>query len=157
VAAALGALARDGLVTRLAPEVLWRLATLPVDDPGWVVEVGRAVAEPHRRLRTVERAGPPEGWTLEEAERVAARARGHAALAGAFPGVGGLDRGQALETEQAAARRITAVLGDEVRRSPFGRCRTCARTCAPWADTCDRCAGRLPPALRRRRPPGRRR
>ena len=117
VAAALGALAVEGLTTRLSPEVLWRLATLPVDDPGWAVEVGRAVAEPHRRLRTVDRVAEPERWTLEEAERLAARARGHAALAGAFPGVGGLDRDRALETEQLAAQRITAVLGDEVRRA----------------------------------------
>jgi hypothetical protein len=105
----------------------------------------------------VQSAGDPAAWTLEEAERVAARARGHAALAGAFPGVGGLERSRALETEQLAARRIDAVLADEVRRSPFGRCRTCSRTCPPWSEECNRCGGRVPAALGRRRPPGRRR
>jgi hypothetical protein len=163
VAAALGALARAGLTGVLPPETLWRLATMPVDDPTWVVEVGRAVAEPHRRLRVADGASGPApdgsggaaGWSLEQAERMAARARGLASLAGAFPGVGGLDRGALLGVEDAAARRITEVLGTEVARAGFGRCRNCRRVGAPWADECDRCGGRVPGALRRKASGGR--
>jgi hypothetical protein len=94
-------------------------------------------------------ADQPSRWSLEEAERAAARARGLAALANAFPGVGGLQRDELLGVEQAAADRITEVLGDEVKRAPFGRCITCARVCAPWADTCDRCSGRVPAMIYR--------
>jgi ATP-dependent RNA helicase SUPV3L1/SUV3 len=149
VSRALHALAVAGLTTQLEPDELWRLATLPVEDPEWVVEVGRAIVQPHRRLRPAPAADQPDRWTLEEAERVAARARGLAALANAFPGVGGLQRDDLLGVEQAAAERITAVLGDEVVRSSFGRCATCARSCAPWADTCDRCGGRVPSKIYR--------
>jgi ATP-dependent RNA helicase SUPV3L1/SUV3 len=155
IASALGALARAGLITQLAPETAWRLATLPVDDPSWVVEVARAVAEPHRRLRAVRAGESPSEWGLEDAERAAARARGLASLAGAFPGVGGLDRGELLRLEEAAAVRIDEVLGGEVSRARFGRCRNCGRVCAPWADECDRCGGRAPAALRRKQSRGR--
>ena len=75
VAAALNALARDGLLTELGVAELWRLATLPVEDPEWVVEVARSVAEPYRRLRAATRSSEPTDWTLEEAERVAGRAQ----------------------------------------------------------------------------------
>jgi ATP-dependent RNA helicase SUPV3L1/SUV3 len=149
VAAALEALARAGLLTRLGVPELWRLATLPVDDPGWVVEVGHAVAEPHRRLRATSRPGGAEDWTLEEAERVAARARGLASLANAFPGVGGLERDALLATEAAAAAQISAVLDHEVATTSFGRCAQCGRPAAPWTDRCTRCSGSRPPALRR--------
>jgi ATP-dependent RNA helicase SUPV3L1/SUV3 len=153
VAAALHALARAGHTESLDVATLWRLATLPVEEPEWIVEIAGSLVQPHRRLPPAARRGP-DGWSLEEAERVAARARGFAALANAFPGVGGLDRDQLLGLEQTAAERITGVLGREVTQASFGRCRNCARTCAPWTDICDRCQGRTPAALHRRRPGG---
>lgn len=149
VAAALDALARAGLLTTLGVAELWRLATLPVDDPEWVVEVARSVAEPHRRLRAATRSVEPTDWTLEEAERVAGRARGLASLANAFPGVGGLDRDELLATEAAAAGRISAVLDREVATTAFGRCGQCGKPAPPWTDRCNRCSGYRPPALRR--------
>jgi len=140
---ALHALALAGHTDVLVVPTLWRLATLPVDDPGWIVEIAGSLVSPHRRLPPAARRDAAD-WSLEEAEAVASRARGFAALANAFPGVGGLDRGQLLGVEVAAAARITDVLGGEVARAVFGRCRTCNRVCPPWTDTCDRCAGRRP-------------
>jgi hypothetical protein len=83
---------------------------------------------------------------------VAARARGFAALANAFPGVGGLDRAALLDVEAVAAVRINGVLAREVQAASFGRCRDCGRVCPPWADVCERCGGRAHAALH----PGRR-
>jgi hypothetical protein len=153
IAAALHALARAGHTEVLDVATLWRLATLPVEEPEWIVEIAGSLVQPQRRLPPASRRGPEE-WSLEEAERVASRARGFAALANAFPGVGGLDRDQLLGLEQTAADRITGVLGREVTRASFGRCRNCARTCPPWTDICDRCQGRTPAAVHRRRPGG---
>ncbi|MDH4146537.1 MAG: helicase-related protein [Acidimicrobiia bacterium] len=158
VADALAALARAGLLAQLGVDELWRLATLPVEDPAWIVEVAQAVAEPHRQLRPAPRPDPA-GWSLEDAERVAARSRGLASLANAFPGVGGLDRDDLLATEEAAAKRITSVLAHEVASNRFGTCSSCGRPCPPYAVTCQRCSGhqRLPRPKRGGRGPGRRR
>lgn len=144
---ALHALALAGHTEVLPCSTLWRLATLPVEDPGWIVEIAGSLVSPHRRLPPAARRDAAD-WSLEEAEAVAARARGFAALANAFPGVGGLDRRELLGVEAAAAARITDVLGGEVARAGFGRCRSCARVCPPWAETCDRCSGRTAAPLR---------
>ena len=141
VSAALHRLAVEGLTTQLSVADLWRLATLPVDDPLWVAEVARAVAEPHRRLRAVHGASDPTAWSLEDAERIASRARGLASLAQAFPGVGGLHAADLLNTEQAAADRITSVLSHAIATSTFGQCTNCKRTCPPYAELCERCRG----------------
>jgi ATP-dependent RNA helicase SUPV3L1/SUV3 len=144
---ALHALALARYTEWLTPATLWRLATLPVEDPDWIVEIAGSLLSPHRRLPPTARRDPA-AWSLEEAEGVAARARGLAALANAFPGVGGLDRGELLGVEAAAADRINGVLAREVERAGFGRCRDCGRVCPPWVDTCDHCRGRPNAALR---------
>ncbi|MFN0091201.1 MAG: helicase-related protein, partial [Acidimicrobiales bacterium] len=132
LAAALDALGHAGLLDSLGVEELWRLGTLPVEDPAWLVELGRALVDPSRRLRAAERR-EERAWSIEEAERTAARARGLASLAGAFPGVGGLDRDELLAVEAAAASRISELLEGEIAGNRFGVCGACRRPCPPWA------------------------
>ena len=157
VSATLHRLAVDGLLEKLAPAELWRLATLPVDDPRWVSEVAAAVADPFRRLRAVSGPTDAAAWSLEDAERVASRARGLAALARAFPGVGGLDADQLLDVETQASSRIGAVLDQTIADNAFGRCESCRKPCAPTSATCQRCrgAGPRPPARKGYRGPRR--
>jgi ATP-dependent RNA helicase SUPV3L1/SUV3 len=148
VAELFGRLRRDGTFERIGdPAVLWRLATLAVDDDDLVVELAHDLAGGGRRPAAPR---PPAAGDvdLETAERIAARARGLAATGRAFPTLAG-DPDDLLATETAAAAAISGLLPAAVRDNPYGRCGSCGRPSAPWSDRCDRCRGpRLPPPRR---------
>lgn len=159
VAATLDALGRRGLAGGLDVATLWRLSTMPVDDPGLVVELARSLQHGGLAPRPPAPPRPSSAWTLEEAEQAAGRARGLAAMARSFPQLAGPGPAELVATEQAAAERILDVLPAAVASAPHGRCGSCGRPCPPWADRCDRCSGsrpRLPPPRRGGRGPRRR-
>ncbi len=154
VSALLADLDRHGLARGLDPASLWRLATMPVDDPEVVLDLARSLHSPGRPLRPAAPRRDPSTWSLEDAERAAGRARGLAAVARSFPQLDGPAPSELIQAEQDAATRILEVLPAAVTSATHGRCTSCAKPCPPYQDRCDRCRGtrpRLPPPRRNNR------
>ncbi|MFN0028788.1 MAG: helicase-related protein [Acidimicrobiales bacterium] len=158
------------LFDQLSVAQLWRLATLSVDSDDLVVEAATHLAQGGRPLRGAGGGGvatmaapgsdPTDPTdTLGRAERDAARARGAAAMARAFPSLASDSAQELLAAEQAAAHRIIEVLPAAISSNPFGRCESCGKPCATWLSRCPRCSGngpRLPPPKRGQRGPKKR-
>jgi ATP-dependent RNA helicase SUPV3L1/SUV3 len=130
---------------RLSLDDTWRLVNAPIDeDAGEILGVlalavaGDAAQRP--LLQWLLDTSRLRDATLEEAETAGGVAAMLRWFALQYPGVAGVTIERAAALEEAAAARVVARLGIEVREGRIGRCRSCGRTCPPWFPLCDRCA-----------------
>ena len=131
---------------RLSLSDTWKLVNAPVDEDGLellatlaLAIAGDRIARPQLNflLDTVRLRGAP----LPDAEQAGREASILRWFALQYPGVGGVTIERAAALEGAAAERVVARLRVEVESPTIGRCRSCGRSCAPWFQLCDRCAG----------------
>ena len=133
---------------RLTIEDTWKLINAPVDEDNAELLATLALAvsgdTAQRSLLTflLDPARLRDA-TLEEAEQAGRTASILRWFALQYTDVGGVSIERATALEEAAAARVVARLHVEVRDPTIGRCRKCARTCAPWFPMCDRCFGRV--------------
>ena len=131
---------------RLSLADTWKLVNAPVDEDGLellatlaLAIAGDRIARPQLNflLDTVRLRGA----ALQDAEQAGREASILRWFALQYPGVGGVTIERAAALEEAAAERVVARLRVEVESPTIGRCRSCGRSCAPWFQLCDRCAG----------------
>jgi len=131
---------------RLSLSDTWKLVNAPVDEDGLellatlaLAIAGDRIARPQLNflLDTVRLRGA----LLQDAEQAGREASILRWFALQYPGVGGVTIERAAALEEAASERVVARLRVEVESPTIGRCRSCGRSCAPWFQLCDRCAG----------------
>ena len=129
---------------RLELADVWRLMQAPIDEDGLPLlgTLASALAGDRPQRTVVSWILDPRrlgAASLEEAEQAAREASILRWFALQYPGVAGVTIERAAALEEAASRRVVAMLRAEIDDPTIGRCRVCGSRTAPWATLCDRC------------------